>query len=40
VGNYLLFGFAVALFVLALILIAHARKAFSEGAPQEVLTKE
>lgn len=40
VGNYILFGFAVALFILALILIAHARKAFAEGAPSEALTKE
>ncbi len=40
VGNYLLFGFAVALFILAIILIVQARRAFAEGVPQEALGKE
>lgn len=39
VGNYLLFGFAVALFILAIILIIHAKRAFSEVVPQEILDK-
>ena len=40
IGNYILLFFAVALFILALVLIAHARKAFSEGAPVEALNKK
>ncbi|MBN2897949.1 MAG: carbon starvation protein A [Clostridia bacterium] len=39
VGNYILFGFAVALFILALVLIVHAKKAFEEGAPAEAINK-
>ena len=40
VGNVLLFGFAVALFILAIILIVQARKAFAEGAPSEAVAKK
>jgi len=37
IGNYLLFGFAVALFILAIILILEAKKAFAQGAPEDAL---